>query len=190
MKILIVVDMQNDFIDGSLGTPEAKAIVPNVINKINNVGEETITLFTKDQHTSEYLNTLEGRNLPVEHCIKMTDGWCINKEVRSAWLNRDTIIIDSAINNIDRNNTILKSTFGSVDLCMLIKDIIAHEAITEITLIGLCTDICVISNALMLKSFFPEIPISVDAKCCAGVTPERHSIALEAMKACQINVKE
>lgn len=167
-KILVVVDMQNDFIDGALGTPEAVAIVPYVKELIE--GFDGKVLFTRDTHFENYMDTEEGRNLPVPHCIKGTEGWQIRAELDAL---RTTEAID-------------KITFGSRDLV----DVLAAEGeIESITFVGLCTDICVISNAMVVKSFFPEIPLLVDAKACAGVTPESHSRALEAMKVCQIKVE-
>lgn len=167
-KILVVVDMQNDFIDGALGTPEAVAIVPYVKELIE--GFDGKVLFTRDTHFENYMDTEEGRNLPVPHCIKGTEGWQIRAELDAL---RTTEAID-------------KITFGSRDLV----DVLAAEGeIESITFVGLCTDICVISNAMVVKAFFPEIPLLVDAKACAGVTPESHSRALEAMKVCQIKVE-
>ncbi|MDE7435944.1 MAG: cysteine hydrolase [Lachnospiraceae bacterium] len=166
MRTLVVVDMQKDFIDGTLGTKEAVAIVSNVVKKIEeyrNCGDQII--FTRDTHQKNYLDTQEGKNLPVEHCIEGTDGWQIAKELV---VTPEDIVIN-------------KVTFGHV----WNKDMIAGE---EIELIGLCTDICVISNALGLKAVLPETPIKVDASCCAGVTPQSHVNALEAMKMCQIKV--
>lgn len=169
MKVLIVIDMQNDFINGVLGTKEAVGIVENVKRKIQKYKlEENVVIFTRDTHTSDYLNTQEGKNLPVEHCIIGTDGWEISKELPVD----DSMIID-------------KPTFGSTVLAHYLRKI---GNVEEIELIGLCTDICVISNAMILKASYPEIPITVDASCCAGVTPESHKNALNAMKMCQINI--
>ncbi len=168
--ILLVIDMQNDFIDGALGTKEAVAIVPKVEEKIKNF--EGTVFFTRDTHMPEYLETQEGNNLPVPHCIKGTDGWQIRKELEEL---RSTEPID-------------KVTFGSKDLGEKLAAIEKEEGIRSITLIGLCTDICVISNALLVKAFLPEVPIIVDASCCAGVTPDSHNTALSAMEACQIKV--
>lgn len=165
MKTLIVVDMQNDFIDGVLGTKEAQAIVPNVKKKIEEYkarGDEII--FTRDTHFNNYLDTNEGEHLPVKHCIEGTYGWLISDEL-------DNGIGYPVIN---------KYTFGF--------DGWVHYNFEEIELVGLCTDICVVSNALILKALFPDIDISVDASCCAGVTPESHKAALTTMKMCQINV--
>ncbi|MQN00768.1 MAG: cysteine hydrolase [Lachnospiraceae bacterium] len=170
-KILIVIDMQNDFIDGSLGTREALAIVPDVIKKIKEYSSDDV-FATRDTHPTNYLETQEGRNLPVEHCIKGTDGWQIQSQISK--LIRADHIFD-------------KPTFGSVSLAEKIKEISEKEPV-EIELVGLCTDICVVSNALLLKAFMPEIKISVDSACCAGVTPEKHEAALETMRSCQVNV--
>lgn len=168
MKLLIVVDMQNDFIDGALGTKEAIAIVPYVKEKIKNFDGKVY--FTRDTHFEDYMNTQEGKNLPVSHCIKNTEGWEIRPELDAL---RKTDAID-------------KVTFGSKDLV----DIIGQEQDVEsITFVGLCTDICVISNVMLVKAFYPEIPLIVDAKGCAGVTPESHCNALEAMKMCQVSIE-
>ena len=168
-KILVVVDMQNDFIDGALGTAEAVAIVPNVAEKIKNF--DGTVLYTRDTHEENYMETQEGKNLPVPHCIRGTEGWQIRTELQQAGAE----VVD-------------KPTFGSRELAEKLVDMNREEAIESITLIGLCTDICVISNAFVIKAFLPETPIIVDAACCAGVTPESHERALEAMKVCQIAV--
>ena len=168
MKYLIVVDMQNDFIDGALGTEEAVKIVGNSVKKVKNFDGHVI--FTQDTHSTDYLNTLEGKNLPVEHCIKSTPGWEIRKEILDAA--KDPMIFE-------------KGTFGSPELAEYLK----KQNVDSIELIGICTDICVISNALLLKAHMPEVPISVDARCCAGVTPESHRKALDIMKMCHIEVK-
>ncbi len=171
LNVLIVIDMQNDFIDGALGTPEAVAIVPKVVEKIKNF--EGKILFTRDTHTSSYKYTQEGRNLPVEHCIRGTKGWEIHPDIEAL---RKTEAID-------------KGTFGSSVLPEQLLMMNAMEHIDGITFVGLCTDICVISNAIVTKAFLPEVPITVDAACCAGVTPESHKNALEAMKCCQIRIE-
>lgn len=173
MKTLIVIDMQKDFIDGALGTKEAQAIVPAVIAKISAAkaaGDKVI--FTRDTHGPNYLDTMEGKFLPVPHCIAETDGWKIPSEID-----------DPACFHLD------KHSFGYYDWgrYMLAP---FFEGIDEIELVGLCTDICVVSNALLLKSAFPEIPISVDVKCCAGVTPESHAAAIATMRMCQVQVRE
>ena len=168
MKVLCVIDMQNDFIDGALGTKEAEAIVENVKAKIELYRKNGDTvIFTRDTHSEDYMNTQEGKNLPVPHCIKGSKGWEVSEKLDTASYK----IID-------------KPTFGSFELAEYISTLADVE---EIELIGLCTDICVISNAMILKARFTETPIKVDSSCCAGVTPESHSNALTAMKMCQIN---
>lgn len=173
MKYLIVVDMQKDFITGSLGTKEAQAILPKVIDKVRHYGGRI--LFTKDTHTEDYLNTQEGKKLPVKHCIMGEDGWLLADELEEAVRKSGFKVYQ-------------KPAFGSVELAEALKKENEKEAIEEIELCGLCTDICVISNALLLKAFLPEVPVCVDAICCAGVTPESHKNALSAMKMCQIQV--
>ena len=167
MKILIVVDMQNDFISGSLGSKLAEAIVPGVVEKVKNYDGKVV--FTRDTHFADYMNTQEGRKLPVEHCVKDTAGWEICNELKPY----TETVID-------------KITFGSVELPSVIKNF--GEEIEEIELCGLCTDICVISNAMILKATFPEVKVSVDGKCCAGVSEESHQTALDAMRAVQIEI--
>ena len=169
-NILIVVDMQNDFIDGALGTKEAVAIVPKVEEKIRNFDGEVF--FTRDTHETYYLETQEGKNLPVKHCIRDTEGWQIRKE----------------LDDLRKTDPVDKETFGSTDLAGELTMIDEDEGIGSITLVGLSTDICVISNALLIKASLPEVPICVDATCCAGVTPESHENALKAMEACQIRI--
>ena len=175
-KALIVVDMQNDFIDGSLGTKEARAIVPNVVEKIKSWSG--IIIATRDTHTDAYLSTREGKYLPVNHCIRNTDGHSINKEVKDAIYEvgakeKEVVFIN-------------KNTFGSTVIPELLRTY--DEGIESVEIIGLCTDICVVSNAMLIKANFPEMDITVDASCCAGVTPESHYAALTTMKMCQINV--
>ncbi len=170
-KLLVVVDMQNDFIDGSLGTPEAVAIVENVKARIREYDPADV-FATMDTHEIDYLETQEGKNLPVEHCIKGTEGWLIRSDIMD--LLEDAHIYE-------------KPTFGSVVLARDIAAIAAEEDI-EIELLGLCTDICVVSNALLLKANMPEVQISVDPTCCAGVTPESHEAALKTMQMCQIKM--
>lgn len=167
-KVLVVVDMQNDFIDGALGTAEAVAIVPKVAEKIKSFDGRVI--FTRDTHEKNYLSTQEGRNLPVEHCIRGTDGWQICSQLAP----------------LCTEQPIDKPTFGSEELG---RELAKYaDTLESVTLVGLCTDICVISNAMVIKAFCPELPITVDASCCAGVTPESHAQALAAMKVCQIEV--
>lgn len=185
MKLLVLVDLQKDFIDGALGSAEAQAIVPNVVRKLENTNmEETLVLFTKDTHYESYLDTFEGKNLPVMHCVENTPGWCINKEISSVVDGRYGRLMYSSDKII--NSRIYKNTFGSD----VLRDfLIAHKnEIEEIEFVGLCTDICVISNVLMARQTLPDMPIIVDASCCAGVTPERHEAALEVMRSCQIEV--
>lgn len=169
MKYLIVVDMQNDFISGALGSELAEKIVPCVVDKVKKFNGKVI--FTRDTHFEDYMQTQEGRKLPVEHCIKDTCGWQICDELKP-YVN---YVVD-------------KVTFGSVDLPEIIKSFDAEPQ--EIELCGLCTDICVISNAMILKSTFPETKIIVDGKCCAGVSMESHNTALNAMKAVQIEIRD
>ena len=170
-KILVVVDMQNDFIDGALGTAEAAKIVPKVVEKIKQYEPRNIYL-TRDTHHENYLDTQEGYKLPVVHCVKGTEGWQLRAEVAEAA--EGATVVD-------------KPTFGSVELASRLMVERAREAL-ELELVGLCTDICVVSNALLLKAAMPEVPITVDAACCAGVTPEKHRAALETMRSCQIEV--
>ena len=188
MKVLVIVDMQKDFIDGALGTPEAQAIVPNVVDKLRaHKNTNTVVLFTKDTHHANYLLTSEGEKLPVEHCIEGTEGWAIDRAIHNEFKSGGYATY-SAGDII--NGRITKPTFGSYDLIGAFCDIEAEaeEGITEIEFCGVCTDICVISNVLMTKAAFWNIPIVVDASCCAGITPEKHAAALEVMKSCQIDV--
>lgn len=182
MKILIVVDMQNDFITGCLGTPEAREIVPAVVDKVKNW--DGAVFFTRDTHFDNYLETQEGKNLPVPHCIYQTEGWEIIDELKPF---------------VTEDNAFDKPTFGSTRLMEYFNPeseyIWSYNSdfggldIESITLIGVCTDICVISNAMLLKAEMPNVPIIVDAYCCAGVTLMNHEIALSAMGACQIKVE-
>jgi nicotinamidase-related amidase len=174
MKILLVIDMQKDFITGALGTKEAEEIVSKVRDKISeykNMGNPVI--FTRDTHAENYLDTEEGRNLPVVHCIEGTPGWELASELEAA----DSLVVN-------------KPSFGSLKLAELIKEKYVRDGAEqpELELVGICTDICVISNAMILKASFPEAKISVDASCCAGVTPQSHANALEAMKMCHIKI--
>ncbi len=173
--ILIVVDMQNDFVDGVLGSPEAVGILPAVVDKIKN--HEGKIIFTRDTHGEDYMDTREGKYLPVPHCIKETRGWGIKDEVWAAAEGKaDVSVID-------------KPTFGSTELSECLLDFSDGHALGQVTLIGVCTDICVISNAMLIKAALPEIDVAVDAACCAGVTPESHENALSAMAACQILIQ-
>lgn len=171
-KLLIVVDMQTDFVTGALGTKAAQAIVPAVAEKVRTAKENgTDVIFTLDTHEENYLNTQEGKNLPIPHCIKNTDGWMLIPQLRP--LAEGCMQVE-------------KPTFGSTRLAHLA----AKAGYDAVELIGLCTDICVISNAMILKASLPETPISIDASCCAGVTAESHANALSAMKMCQITILE
>ncbi len=170
--ILVVVDNQKDFVDGALGTAEAVAMLDNAVNKIKNFNGDIFVTF--DTHFENYSKTLEGEKLPVPHCIKGTDGWKLDEKISKALEDKDFECVE-------------KLTFGSTELANVIGKAVENEDF-DITLIGLCTDICVVSNALILKANFPEKEIYVDACCCAGVTPETHKAALTTMKMCQINI--
>ena len=176
-RILIVVDMQTDFVDGALGTPEAVAILPAVADKIKTYAADPdgVIFVTYDTHTEDYMNTSEGKHLPVPHCIKGTEGWELHPAVTAALEGVDYTPLE-------------KPTFGSVELPALVAQAANGEDFA-VELVGLCTDICVVSNTLLLKAHYPEIPISVDASCCAGVTPESHEAALQTMGMCQVEIK-
>ena len=179
MKILAVIDMQKDFIDGSLGTGEAVSILPKVAEKIARF--DGMVVYTRDTHDENYSDTLEGRKLPVRHCIRNTDGWRLAPEIEELRKAGNSPVFD-------------KETFGSMELAKFLRTYAAEHALqeelTEVEFVGLCTDICVITNALLVRTVLPQTEISVDASCCAGVTPESHKNALEAMKMCQITIKE
>ena len=170
-KILLVIDMQNDFINGALGTPEAEAIVGRVAEEIRKYPTENV-IATRDTHTEDYLNTQEGRKLPVVHCVRGTPGWELHPEIAAAL--KGAAVID-------------KPTFGSKELAEKLS-LLSEQDDLEVTLAGLCTDICVVSNALLIKAFLPETPVRVIADCCAGVTPESHQAALDTMRMCQIEI--
>ena len=173
-KFLIVVDMQKDFIDGALGTKEAQAIVPAAAQRIRACREAGYTVIgTLDTHGADYMETAEGKKLPVPHCIRETEGWQLNGAIREAM--GEAILVE-------------KPTFGSVRLPEIIRDRLAEGDTLKIEVMGLCTDICVVSNTLLLKAYFPEAAIAVNAACCAGVTPEKHRSALETMASCQIDL--
>jgi nicotinamidase-related amidase len=174
---LIVVDMQNDFIDGALGTAEAVSVIPAVIEKIEThlAGRRGPVIFTRDTHGDDYLGTEEGIRLPVVHCTKGSSGWMLHPEIDILSRREGCRIFD-------------KPTFGSIALAEYLRERHAEQPIESIELIGLCTDICVIANALLLKTFLPDILIRVNGACCAGVTPESHENALVAMRMCQIEV--
>ena len=185
MKVLVVVDMQNDFITGPLGTPEAQAIVPKVCGLIKDCSgrgtmDEDEIYYTMDTHDVFYLDSHEGKRLPIEHCIHKTDGWRICPEVEEALVEKihEGYVVDEFI----------KEGFGSTALAQRLREGIDYKNITSVDICGVCTDICVISNALMLRSFLPETDIRVIADACAGTTPEMHQKALDVMKSCQIEV--
>ena len=171
-SLLLVVDMQNDFIDGALGTKEAVAILPAVVRRVREFEGDVV--YTRDTHFENYMETQEGKNLPVPHCIKGTKGWELQAELAKLCEERGSVVLD-------------KLTFGAKELPAYLEE---HykEGLEYVELVGLCTDICVISNAMLLKAFFPELPVRVTASCCAGVTPQSHENALEAMKMCQIEI--
>lgn len=171
-QFLVVVDMQKDFVDGALGTAEAQAIVPAVAEKIRAfVGEIIVTY---DTHEEDYMTTREGRFLPVPHCIRDTDGWQLNDTVAEALSDRAYTVVE-------------KPTFGAVTLPEVVEQLAGDEDFT-VEIIGLCTDICVVSNAMILKANFPEVDMTVDAACCAGVTSASHQAALTTMACCQITI--
>lgn len=175
MDVLVVVDMQNDFVSGALGTAEARKIVPYAVGRVvDGIDRGETVLFTRDTHGPDYLDTQEGRKLPVPHCVQDTEGWEVIDQLQEYTAGRQ--VLD-------------KPTFGSRTLGEALAALNEQEPVEKVTLIGLCTDICVISNALLAKAFLPEAEIAVDAACCAGVTPESHRNALEAMKMCQIAVE-
>ncbi len=173
-KYLIVVDMQEDFIYGSLGSKEARQIVPAVIEKVKNF--DGTVIFTKDTHRENYLQTQEGRNLPVEHCIAYSDGWDLIEPLEDICMK-------------GKWPSYTKGTFGCVNLAIDLRAENIKQDIESIELIGVCTDICVVSNALLLKAYIPEVPVIVGSGCCAGTTPEKQEAALETMRSCQILVK-
>lgn len=176
-NILVVVDMQNDFIfkTYALGSDAAEKVFEDMVSYLQNIDNETYVIFTRDTHYKDYLTTQEGLKLPIEHCIKGTDGWVIPERLTEVFLN-SPVVID-------------KPTFGSVELMEFLDSIIDNENDTNIEFVGLCTDICVISNAMMAKAYFPEANISVNANLCAGTSVEAHENALKAMEMCQIEVR-
>ena len=175
-RVLIAVDLQNDFIDGALGTKEAEAIVDNAVAKIKSYnGEDDIVIATMDTHQENYMDTAEGHHLPVVHCIDGTKGWEINSKVQKA------------LDEVDAE-VICKPTFGSMQLVERLEELSVKNDL-EIELIGLCTDICVVSNVLILKALLPDTEIYVDDRCCAGLSEEAHNAALLTMNQCQVNVR-
>lgn len=173
-KKLIIIDVQNDFITGSLGTEEARRMLPRLIDKARHFSGEI--LMTQDTHSENYLSTQEGRMLPVPHCLTGTEGWGFPQELEK--LRKEKVV-----------KVYQKPCFGSTDLVSDLKDVYEGNLLDSVELVGICTDICVVSNALMIKSVLPELPVFVDASCCAGVTPEKHTAALEVMQSCQIIIK-
>lgn len=169
-KVIVVIDMQNDFIDGALGAKEAQAMLPYLVAKLERE-KDALLIFTQDTHSKNYIETQEGRNLPVLHCIKPEKGWEIAPSLQP-FVKKAAAVIE-------------KPAFGSLEL----PKAVAKLQPDEVELVGLCTDICVISNAMILKTAFPELPVAVDASCCAGVTPASHDNALQAMKMCQVDIR-
>lgn len=191
MKILVVVDMQNDFIDGVLGTKEAKEVVPKVVQKIGAFvreaeedNEERCVIATIDIHYDEYLDTQEGRNLPVEHCMEQTEGSYVNDDVKDAF-----VLSSERVKFLMYDKSSFASVEAAEEIINLRRDGRDVSGDDEVIFIGVCTDICVISNVMLLKAVDPELQITVDAACCAGTTPENHENALRAMKQCQINIE-
>ena len=175
MKIVVVVDVQNDFVYGALGSAEAQATMKNIIDRLMQVRPADFVIFTRDTHNENYFDTQEGKNLPVLHCVYNTEGWRLADNI-------DDIVLAEQVAYIN------KPIFGSYELIEDMKSYLKAFNVTEIELFGFCTDICVISNALMIKSAFPELKVQVNAECCAGVTPAKHEAALEVMRSCQIEI--
>lgn len=177
-ELLVVIDMQNDFITGALGTEEAKAVVPKVCEKIEGWKDDII--LTRDTHHDNYMDTAEGKMLPVPHCLEGTDGWQINEDVNQSYEKMVGMCSGHFFSIVD------KPTFGSMDLPKVIE--LKGKKYDRIVLCGVCTDICVISNAMICRAAYPEAVIEVDASCCAGVCPQSHKTALEAMAPCNIKI--
>ncbi len=171
MKVLVVIDMQKDFTYGALRNEDAIAIIPEVAKKIRSFDGEVI--FTLDTHSPDYMNTQEGKKLPIIHCVADTEGWELVDELKPL---------------AEGKKIVTKPTFGSIDLACMLADLDEEEPIDEVTFIGICTDICVISNAMIVKAALPEVPLKVEARLCAGVTKESHKTALDAMAGCQIEI--
>lgn len=186
MRVLVVVDVQKDFVDGALGSLAAQSIIPHMKSRIKEYADagDTLILFTKDTHYDNYDQTLEGHYLPVKHCQYMTPGWSLVKEISTLADGYSNFMIYSDEEII--RSRILKETFGSIKLCELLKKY--EKDITDVTFMGFCTDICVVSNVLMARAYLPNTRIIVDTSCCAGSTLEKHLAALEVMKSCQIDV--
>jgi nicotinamidase-related amidase len=185
MRVLVVVDVQKDFVDGALGSMAAQSVIPHMRKRIKEYADgETLILFTKDTHEENYLETFEGVRLPVEHCVRGTPGWSLVKDISTLADGYSNFLIFS--NEEVIRSRILKNTFGSIKLCEILKQY--ENEITDVTFMGFCTDICVVSNVLMARAYLPNTRIIVDASCCAGTTLEKHLAALEVMKSCQIDV--
>lgn len=185
MRVLVIIDTQVDFVTGALGSLSAQSVIPHVCECIKNYADgDTLILFTKDTHQENYKETFEGMHLPVEHCIEGTSGWSLVKEISTLADGYSNFLIYSDEEVV--RSRILKNTFGSIKLCEILKKY--EDDITDITFMGFCTDICVVSNVLMARAYLPNTPITVDASCCAGTTLDKHMAALEVMKSCQINV--
>ena len=189
-KALVIIDMQNDFIDCALGTPEAQTIVPKVANYIRqNADKDTVLVFTKDTHEVNYMDTQEGKHLPVAHCIKNTHGWELAPAIQEALYD-----VRGKYDSCDTyfpymtDHVITKPSFGSLDFVNLLYALNDDYGIDEVTLMGLCTGICVLSNAMLAKATLPEAPIRVVEECCACVTPDSHKTAIDAMRLCQIEI--
>lgn len=185
MRVLVIVDCQVDFVSGALGSIAAQSIIPHMRKRIKDYADgETLILFTKDTHEENYLETFEGVRLPIKHCVRGTPGWSLVKDISTLADGYSNFLIYSGEEII--HSRILKNTFGSIKLCELLKSY--ENEITDITFMGFCTDICVISNVLMARAYLPNTRIIVDASCCAGTTIDKHLAALEVMKSCQIDV--
>ena len=185
MRVLVVVDVQNDFVTGALGSLSAQSIIPHMRERIREYADgDTLILFTKDTHNEDYDRTFEGYRLPVKHCVRGTPGWSLVKDISSLADGYSNFLIFSDGEVV--RSRVLKETFGSIKLCEILKQY--EYDITDITFMGFCTDICVISNVLMARAYLPNTRIIVDASCCAGSTLDKHLAALEVMKSCQIDV--
>lgn len=190
MKVLVIVDMQNDFVYGLLGSEAAQAAEREVLKLLPEYkGEDNLIIFTKDTHTIDYLNTNEGKHLPIAHCIYETAGWCITKPLTSEVMAPGYRLCEMPYYEI-HNGRLEKDTFGSIDLAFALNEICLEHKVEDITFVGVCTDICVVSNVLITKATVPETEIKVIAKCCAGTSEEAHKAALTTMKSCHITIVE
>ena len=185
MRVLVIIDTQVDFVTGALGSMTAQSIIPHMRKRIKKYADgDTLILFTKDTHNEDYDRTFEGHRLPVKHCVRGTPGWSLVKDISSLADGYSNFLIFSDGEVV--RSRVLKETFGSIKLCEILKQY--EYDITDITFMGFCTDICVISNVLMARAYLPNTRIIVDASCCAGSTLDKHLAALEVMKSCQIDV--